>query len=466
MGHRKAYDGPDQPCYIRVMTIAIAHHWQPITDLPENWQVMADPTLPVLAEEWRKGREAVGDSSEIRRFNAELLREVAIETGLIEGLYSIDRGTTETLIRMGLIKEELAQGIIDRSPDEIMPILEDQHSATEGLFDFVKQKRDLDISYIKELHAHLTRHQPSTTALTTDGRRVEIPLLRGEWKAQPNNPRREDGSIHEYCPPEHVAAEMDRLVEMHLAHETAGVAPDVSAAWLHHRFTQIHPFQDGNGRVARSLASLVFLRAGWFLFGVNRDERDAYIDALEAADRGKELPLIQLLASMQSKWMRRALTAISRAEASEFTEKELWKKLDERLSERRGIRHDDNNFKSLSGIFDRIEFEMNNFFPENTFNTRVLKSSVRYKKKKTDDQLTRQLVVGHHRLEKKYLLGGFFYDDDAGQFGSIVPFYYAGDLPSFPDEALELNNQLNAEDIARWARTTLKWLALEWERRR
>jgi len=292
------------------MTDTVAHRWHPITDLPDDWQGMADPTLPVLAEEWARGREAVGDSPEIRRFNAELLREVAIETGLIEGLYSIDRGTTETLIRMGLIKKELAQGIIDRPADEIMPILEDQHSATEGLFDFVKQKRELDTSYITELHAHLTRHQPSTTALTPEGARMEIPLRRGEWKTQPNNPRREDGGIHEYCPPEHVAAEMDRLIEMHRPHEAASVAPEVSAAWLHHRFTQIHPFQDGNGRVARSLASLVFLRAAWFVCSVTRDERGQYLDALEHADNGTFAPLIELFAALQKRWFDRALQRI------------------------------------------------------------------------------------------------------------------------------------------------------------
>jgi Fic family protein len=50
----------------------------------------------------------------------------------------------------------------------------------------------------------------------------------------------------------HVAAEMDKLVELHREHRAAGVAPEVESAWLHHRFTQIHPFQDGNGRVAPS----------------------------------------------------------------------------------------------------------------------------------------------------------------------------------------------------------------------
>ena len=51
-----------------------------------------------------------------------------------------------------------------------------------------------------------------------------------------------------------------------------GVPVEVEAAWLHHRFTQIHPYQDGNGRVARALASLLFIKAGWFPVVVTRDD--------------------------------------------------------------------------------------------------------------------------------------------------------------------------------------------------
>ena len=46
--------------------------------------------------------------------------------------------------------------------------------------------------------------------------------------------------------------------ELHRNHHD--VAPEVEAAWLHHRFTQIHPFQDGNGRIARALATLIFVK--------------------------------------------------------------------------------------------------------------------------------------------------------------------------------------------------------------
>jgi hypothetical protein len=73
----------------------------------------------------------------------------------------------------------------------------------------------------------------------------------------------------------------------------------VEAAWLHHRFTQIHPFQDGNGRVARVLASLIFIRHNWFPLVLTRDDRDDYIRSLEQADSGDLEDLITLFARAQ-----------------------------------------------------------------------------------------------------------------------------------------------------------------------
>lgn len=130
------------------------------------------------------------------------------------------------------------------------------------------------------------------------GTRIKVELLRGEWKRLPNNPRRSDGSVHEYCPPEQVASEMDRLIEMYLLHENRNVPPEVEAAWLHHRFTEIHPFQDGNGRIARALATLIFLRAGWFPLVVRSANRQKYISALEYADAGDLQPLTSEIAAL------------------------------------------------------------------------------------------------------------------------------------------------------------------------
>jgi Fic family protein len=56
------------------------------------------------------------------------------------------------------------------------------------------------------------------------------------------------------------------------------------AARLHHRYERIHPFQDGNGRSGRLLATWMLLYYNLPPFEFTVAERDAYLDALAAAD--------------------------------------------------------------------------------------------------------------------------------------------------------------------------------------
>lgn len=89
-------------------------------------------------------------------------------------------------------------------------------------------------------------------------------------------------------------------------HLSRKISPEVGAAFLHHRFTQIHPFQDGNGRVARALASLIFIKAEDFPIVVLDSERGTYIDSLEAADQGQLQPLIDFMAEKQKDLLYKA----------------------------------------------------------------------------------------------------------------------------------------------------------------
>ncbi len=285
-----------------------SYRWRPIDDLPPNWIELASKELESLATIWKESAANLKESDALLRFNERLRREWAIETGIIENLYSIDRGVTLTLIEKGIEASLIPFGTTDKPAERIVPILKDQEAVLEGLFDFVAQRRDLSTSYIKELHQALTRHQDTVEAINGLGRLVEVPLLRGDWKKQPNNPTRPSGEVHEYCPPEHVGSEMDRLIQMHQSHTEEGVPPEVEAGWLHHRFNQIHPFQDGNGRVARALASLVFLRAGWFPLVIHRDDRETYISALEAADSGDLSVLLRLFSRVEKRAFNNALS--------------------------------------------------------------------------------------------------------------------------------------------------------------
>ncbi|MEO0562557.1 MAG: Fic family protein, partial [Chloroflexota bacterium] len=194
---------------------------------------------------------------------------------------------------------------------QVVQLIRDQSTAIQSVFDYVKDQRPITNHYIKSLHQLLTTNQVETEAIDPTGKRFTVPLERGQWKTHPNNPQRPDGALHEYCPPEQVASQMDELLRLHQSHLGNEISPEIEAAWFHHRFTQIHPFQDGNGRVARLLASLIFIKAGWFPLVVTRDEKKQYIEALEKADRGNLNDLISFFAKAQ----RRAfVTSISLSE--------------------------------------------------------------------------------------------------------------------------------------------------------
>lgn len=282
--------------------------WQPIKDLPFDWQNLASSELPPLVTVWNEQADRLRQSGEFQAFSEKLRREIAIETGIIERLYTIDRGITRLLIEQGINEALIPHGATDRPVKQVVSLIKDQEAAIDGLFDFVGGQRTLSNFYIKQLHQLLTQSQDSTEALDPVTEKIfRVSLIKGDWKRQPNNPLRPDGIIHEYCPPEQVTSEMDALIALHHQHHDQRVPPEIESAWLHHRFTQIHPFQDGNGRVARCLASLVFIQASWFPLVLTRDDRAVYIAALEEADQGNLSGLINLFAKSQKQAFLRSL---------------------------------------------------------------------------------------------------------------------------------------------------------------
>lgn len=281
--------------------------WEPISDLPQDWSSLTDGELGPLLQFWNDQRSDLEQSGALAEFNKRLGREWSIETGQIEGVYNLDRGTTETLIERGINADLIPNQPGQKLPELIAAIIQDHADVLEGLFQFVKGDRPISKSYIHELHATLLRHQDTTIKMTPDGKRFESPLSKGKYKQQPNNPRRPDGSVHKYCPPEQVEPEMERLLALHLEHEKRKIPVEVEAAWLHHRFTQIHPYEDGNGRVARALASLLFIKAGWFPVVVTREDRARYIDALEMADGGDLGSLMFFFSDVQKRALFQAM---------------------------------------------------------------------------------------------------------------------------------------------------------------
>ncbi|MBN1969576.1 MAG: Fic family protein [Candidatus Delongbacteria bacterium] len=275
--------------------------WSPIS-FDEKWLNCDTSKFDDLAPSWYEKRQTFKEGNdEYEEFLKRLKRQHAIETGIVEKLYDLEEGITETFIKEGFVESYLSHGDTNISPQKLLGYLNDHFEAMDYIFDMVKNERPLTISFIKELHQLITKNQDTTAAINSLGEHVNVELLKGEFKKHENNPRREDGTVFIYCPPIQVDSEMENLITIYKELKEKEINPIILAAWFHHAFTQIHPFQDGNGRMARLLASLILIQSGLFPFTVKRNEKVQYIKALENADNNEPLLLVDFFSTIQKR---------------------------------------------------------------------------------------------------------------------------------------------------------------------
>ena len=218
-------------------------------------------------------------------------RSAAIETGAIEGLYDVDRGFTFTVASQAA----MYQAVLDEKGGNIKSIIQSQLDAYEYILDFATSKVEIAEAWIRELHTQLCKEQKKYNVVTEIGiQQHELPL--GEYKSLPNHVIKKDGEIHSYAPVDMTSTEMHRLC-LELKKDTfINASPIIQAAYIHYAFVSIHPFADGNGRIARALASIFTYR--WksiplLIFAENRTE---YYKVLEATDNGNPKSLIDFIA--------------------------------------------------------------------------------------------------------------------------------------------------------------------------
>lgn len=209
-------------------------------------------------------------------------RSAAVDTGAIEGLYEVDRGFT-----ISVAAESAAWDNIHLEKGEaVARAMNDALAGYDYVLDLVAGSKPLTETWIRELHAVLCRSQETYQVRTTQGLQ-EQELPKGSYKTQPNSPLNlARGTIYSYASVEDTAPEMRRLVAELTSREFQIAHPVVQAAYAHYAFVCVHPFADGNGRVARALASVYLYRSPGVPLVVFADQKPEYLDALELADAG------------------------------------------------------------------------------------------------------------------------------------------------------------------------------------
>ncbi|MDX2284778.1 MAG: Fic family protein [Bacteroidia bacterium] len=180
--------------------------------------------------------------------------------------------------------------------------------------------RPLTEASIKELNKIILVRPFWKDAITPDGQATRRLIAIGAYKQQPNSVRLANGEIFEYASVTDTPIEMGELVAWYNQEEQAGsLHPAALAALLHYRFVRIHPFDDGNGRVARLLMNYVLLRHHFPPVVIKSADKKSYLAALNRADAG-DLPAFVAYIAGQLAWSLGLALKAARGESVEEAE--------------------------------------------------------------------------------------------------------------------------------------------------
>lgn len=135
------------------------------------------------------------------------------------------------------------------------------------------------------LHRELYSHLPPEEWITTSRSGVPHPI-------EPGFLRSHNVDVGRHTPPDHqsLAVFMNRFEEVYGNAQTLATNRLTAAAAAHHRLVWIHPFGDGNGRVARLHSQAALISAGlngeglWTLSRGLARKRQEYFNHLASAD--------------------------------------------------------------------------------------------------------------------------------------------------------------------------------------
>lgn len=119
------------------------------------------------------------------------------------------------------------------------------------------------------------------------------------------------GSDVELPKPEELDEKMHEFI-LQLPKLKAELHPVEYAAMVHIIFVNIHPFADGNGRVARLLMNLALLQSGYNIVVIPPVVRADYISAIQKTNNGNNTEFINFISEMVLESQKEYLKIISR----------------------------------------------------------------------------------------------------------------------------------------------------------
>lgn len=281
-----------------------------------------------LYKEWMSLQPITSDVQ--NKIDQKFMLEFNYNSNHIEG-NTLTYGQTELLLMFGKVDGDAKMHDLEemKAHNVGLKMMQEEAQATD---------RPLTEYFIRELHRTLLREDYTVQKELPDGSITTYTVHAGQYKTRPNSVKTVTGEIFEYASPEETPALMSDLVGWYNSTVESGELSALELASLfHYRYIRIHPFEDGNGRIARLLVNFILLRAGYPMIIVRSDDKDKYLSALNRSDivvgltpsegAHAELEQIQPFVEYMKGCLERALKIRIKAAKGESIEEENdWRK--------------------------------------------------------------------------------------------------------------------------------------------
>jgi Fic family protein len=171
------------------------------------------------------------------------------------------------------------------------------NEAINSLTAITSGNEPLTESFIRNLHLLILREPYLSKAKTEEGVATTKMIEVGKYKATANHVVTSTGETFRFAEPLDVPEKMHALVQfINNAADKSAAKSILEAAKVHYDFVMIHPFDDGNGRLARILMNLVFIKNGFPPAIIKTEDKANYYAALRQADGGQFEPFAEYIA--------------------------------------------------------------------------------------------------------------------------------------------------------------------------
>ena len=162
------------------------------------------------------------------------------------------------------------------------------NEAIDVLVDLTRGDAPLTESFVRQLHELILRERCQVDAITPEGAPTRRWIEVGQYKTGQNHVQTVTGEIFRFAEPMDVPGKMHTLLQTINELQAPSSAEVVFvAAKAHYDFVLIHPFDDGNGRIARLLMNLILIKYGFPPAIIKTQDKQQYFSALRQADGGQ-----------------------------------------------------------------------------------------------------------------------------------------------------------------------------------